>query len=80
MVEQIKTASSKWIKTQAGELKGFSWQRGYAALSIGPDGIPALCRYIDSQEDHHKKLNFMDEYRSLLKEYGIGFDERYMWD
>ena len=80
MVEKIKTGSSKWVKKQSMDLEGFAWQRGYAALSVSSDGLSSLCRYIDSQEGHHRKFTFMDEYRSLLKEYGIEFDERYMWD
>jgi putative transposase len=80
MVEEIKTASCKWLKKQESNLSGFSWQRGYAALSIDPEGIQALCGYIETQADHHRKFSYQDEYRALLKESGIEFDEQYMWD
>ena len=80
LVEEIKTASSKWIKKQGPEWHDFSWQRGYAALSVGTDGIESLCRYIDSQADHHRNCTFQDEYCALLREHGVQFDERYMWD
>jgi REP element-mobilizing transposase RayT len=80
LIKEIKTASSKWIKTQSSGPLEFAWQRGYAALSISPEGVPDLCHYIDIQADHHRKTSFQDEYRALLKEYGIEFDERYMWD
>jgi hypothetical protein len=31
------------------------------------------------QEEHHKKVNFEDEYRELLKEHDIIADERYIF-
>jgi REP element-mobilizing transposase RayT len=80
LIEKLKTESSKWLKAQSEELTSFAWQRGYAALSVDPDGLSGLRHYIDTQPDHHKKFNFQDEYRALLREYGIEFDERYMWD
>jgi REP element-mobilizing transposase RayT len=79
-VEQVKAVSSKWLKNQTPGLKEFSWQRGYAAFSVGADHIDSLCRYIDRQVEHHRKLSFQDEYRGLLKEHGIQYDDRYMWD
>jgi putative transposase len=35
LVEQLKTASSKWFKTQSPDLAHFSWQRGYGIFSLG---------------------------------------------
>jgi hypothetical protein len=37
-------------------------------------------RYIERQEEHHRKMTFQDEWRLLLKRHGIEFDERYLWD
>jgi hypothetical protein len=42
--------------------------------------MKSLLHYIDTQEEHHRKYNFQDELRALLKKYGIEHDERYMWD
>jgi REP element-mobilizing transposase RayT len=80
LVEQLKTSSSKWLKTQSPALSKFSWQRGYAAFSVGPTDRNALIEYIANQEDHHRKLSFQDELRAFLKRYGVEFDERYVWD
>lgn len=79
-VEELKTSSSKWLKTQSVLLTGFAWQRGYGAFSVGPSDLNALLRYIDTQEEHHKTRTFQDEYRAFLKKYGVVRDERYMWD
>jgi len=80
LVEDLKTSSSKWLKTQSPSLKTFAWQSGYGAFSVGPSDLPALRRYIEEQEAHHQKISFQDELRILLKKYGVEHDERYMWD
>jgi putative transposase len=77
VVEGIKVASSKWIKAQGISL--FSWQPGYGAFSVGPADLKALVAYIDSQEEHHRKKSFEDEFRQLLTKYGIAIDEKFLW-
>jgi len=37
-------------------------------------------KYIERQEEHHRKISFQDELRALFKRHGIEFDERYVWD
>jgi REP element-mobilizing transposase RayT len=80
LVEELKTSSSKWLKTQSPGLAKFSWQRGYGAFSVGPTDLPALLQYIDTQETHHRKHTFQEEIRAFLKKYGMECDERYVWD
>jgi REP element-mobilizing transposase RayT len=80
LIEKLKTASSKWLKTQSAELDSFAWQNGYAAFSISPGNLEALRQYIDHQEEHHQRHDFQEEMRTLLKQYGVEFDERYVWD
>ena len=80
LIEELKTSSSKWLKTQSPALASFAWQRGYGAFSVGPSDLNALLHYIDTQEDHHRTRTFQDEYRTFLKKYGIEYDERYVWD
>ena len=80
LVEELKTSSSKWLKTQSPELAQFAWQRGYGAFSVGPADLNALIAYIDGQEEHHRARSFKEEYRAFLTKYGIEFDERYVWD
>jgi putative transposase len=80
LVEELKTSSSKWLKTQSPALAAFAWQRGYGAFSVGASDLEALRQYIDNQEEHHRKRTFQDEYRVILTKYGIEYDERYVWD
>jgi putative transposase len=77
LIEQLKTASSLWLKSQSPH---FAWQRGYGIFSVGPTDLPALKHYISTQERHHQKHTFQDELRALLTKYDVPFDERYLWD
>jgi len=80
LVEEVKTESSKWIKTKEKELRNFYWQSGYGAFSIGQSQAPTLRRYIARQKEHHRRVTFQDEYRKFLKVYEVDYDERYVWD
>jgi putative transposase len=80
LVQELKTASSKWLKAQSPALVDFAWQRGYGCFSVGPSDLDALTAYIDDQESHHRSRTFQDELRRLLTKYGVEFDEAYLWD
>jgi putative transposase len=80
LLEKIKKTSSAWIKTQGDQYGAFYWQGGYGAISIGWSQLEALVQYIDTQEQHHRRKTFQEEYRELLQKYHVEFDERYVWD
>ena len=80
LLEELKKSSSKWIKTKGEEFSGFYWQNGYGAFSVNPSEIDVVVRYIENQDEHHKKILFQDEYRDFLKKYKVEYDERYVWD
>ena len=80
LLEKIKKTSSAWIKTQGATYGTFQWQAGYGDFSVGWSQLGELVRYIDNQEQHHRKQTFQEEYRNLLRKYHVEFDERYLWD
>jgi putative transposase len=80
VVEEIKTSSSKWIKTQARGLGGFHWQSGYGGFSVSPSEVDSVVKYIEQQEEHHRATSFEEEYRGFLKAHEVEYDERYVWD
>ncbi len=80
LVEELKTSSSKWLKTQRSELRQFAWQRGYGAFSVGRAELEDLVAYVGTQEAHHEVRTFEQEYLALLKQHDIPYDERYIWD
>ena len=80
LLQEVKQNSSKWIKTKGDQYTGFYWQDGYAAVSVSPAELDRVAQYIRHQKEHHQKLSFQDECRALFKEYGIEYDEKYVWD
>ena len=84
LVGEAKAASSRWLKHQEPETKDpllvkFEWQKGYAVFSVSPSLVAKARDYVLSQEDHHRRVGFMDEYRALLGRHGVEHDERYVW-
>ena len=41
--------------------------------------LDKIIAYIKSQEEHHRKISFQDEFRMLLEKHRIEYDERYLW-
>jgi putative transposase len=79
-VEEVKTSSSKWLKTQGPEFSRFAWQAGYGAFSVSESNMATVRDYIANQAEHHRVKSFQDEYRAFLARHGVAFDERYVWD
>ena len=80
IVEEIKTGSSIWLKTQGPRYSTFHWQTGYGVFSVSQSGVAEVVKYIESQQKHHRQKTFQEEFREFLKRYEITFDERYVWD
>jgi REP element-mobilizing transposase RayT len=77
-VKDIKTGSALWIKEKSVFNNFSHWQEGYAAFTCSKPDLHDLIEYIKGQEEHHRKTTFAEEYRRLLAQAGIEFDERYM--
>ncbi len=80
LLEDIKRNSSRWIKTKGTRYEKFGWQDGYCALSVSPSIKDKTIAYIENQKEHHRKMTFKEELLLFLKEYGVEYDERYLWD
>jgi len=79
-VEQVKRESSKFVKTLGDKYEKFYWQRGYGMFSVGPTHRDESEAYVRGQEEHHRTKTFQEEFRTLLEQYGIVYDEQYVWD
>jgi REP element-mobilizing transposase RayT len=80
LLGELKSHSSKWVKTLGPKYQNFYWQDGYGAFSVNPADVQVVVKYIENQKEHHSKQTFQDEYRAFLREHGVEFDERYVWD
>jgi putative transposase len=79
-VKEIKRVSTNWIQERGGMFRQFHWQAGYGCFSVSESNVNAVTRYIERQEEHHRKITFQDEYRELLRRHGQAWDEAYVWD
>jgi REP element-mobilizing transposase RayT len=79
LMQDIKGDSSRWINENKFVAGKFSWQEGYGAFSYSKSQISAVANYIESQELHHKKKTFIEEYKKILNDFNIDFDERYIF-
>ena len=74
-VQLVKGGSSKWLGDNGIK---FAWQDGYAAFSVSLSQMNHTMDYINSQEKHHTKRDFVEELRILLEKHGIAYEERYL--
>ena len=72
-MQEIKTSSSRWMG------RNFAWQRGFAVFGVSASNVDAVLRYIRTQEAHHQKMTFEQEFIPLLEKHGIAYDPRYVF-
>ena len=77
-VKDIKVASSLWMK-ESGHFPDFEgWQDKYGAFTYSIREKDMIINYIKNQKEHHKVENFYEEFKRLLIESEIEFDEKYL--
>lgn len=77
-IKDIKVASNLWMK-DSGMFPDFKgWQEGYGAFTYSIKQKDIIINYIKNQKAHHKAENFIDEFKRLLIQNGIEFDEKYL--
>ena len=79
LVQEIKRATTLWIKEKGYVRTRFSWQDGFGAFSYGRSQIDSVVKYIQNQEIHHSKRSFRDEYIAFLENFGIKYDNKYIF-
>jgi REP element-mobilizing transposase RayT len=79
LLQEVKSHSSKWIKTKHPRYRGFQWQNGYAAFSVENSDLNRVKSYIKHQPDHHKKKPFQSELLTILGENQIHYNEKFLW-
>lgn len=75
MVNEIKGESSHWLNEQKLLKVRFNWQRGFGVFSVSESNLNGVRNYILNQKEHHSKISFMEEWKSLLKKHNIMIDE-----
>lgn len=75
-MQELKKASSMWAAEKHEPL--FSWQEGYAAFTVSWTHLEAARQYIATQEEHHRKHDFVTELKTLLTTNGVKYEEKYL--
>ena len=76
LVKDIKVSSGLFIQREAIFKSFRGWQNGYGAFTANFASKDRLINYVKNQEVHHQNKSFFDEYKGLLEEHGIAFDEK----
>ncbi|MBL4675729.1 MAG: IS200/IS605 family transposase [Mucilaginibacter sp.] len=79
LMRLVKGDSSEWINKERLTPFKFQWQEGYGAFSYSKSQIDQVVKYINNQQEHHKKITFLEEYVKLLESFDVQFDERYIF-
>lgn len=79
LVQKVKANSSKWINENRLSVGRFEWQSGFGAFSYSKSQVDTVIRYIHNQEEHHRHVRFLDEYRSFLNEFEIDYEGQYIF-
>ena len=80
LVRDIKAGSSNFINQQHWVKGKFNWQEGFGAFSYSKSQIDTVIKYILSQEEHHKKTTFKEEYFDFLEKFEIDYNEKYVFE
>lgn len=78
-MQVIKSESSEWINKQHFANTRFNWQEGYGAFTYSRSQIDKVVQYVINQQEHHKKVTFLDEYREFLQKFQVEYDEQYIF-
>jgi REP element-mobilizing transposase RayT len=79
VMEKVKANSSGWVKDRWADRRHFGWQAGYAAFSVSTSQVEQVKRYIRNQQEHHRKISFIEEVVAFLDKHGVPYDPRYVF-
>jgi putative transposase len=76
-LQLIKGASSRWMNQE--HARGFAWQEGYGAFTVGVSQVQDTIAYIRGQAEHHRRRSFEEEFVAFLKKHRIEYDPKHVW-
>jgi len=79
LMQHIKQDSSKWINQKNFIKEKFEWQSGFGAFSYSKSQASGVIAYVQNQENHHRKITFLEEYKKFLEKFEVAYDERYIF-
>ena len=79
LLRVLKTNSCRWVHEQFPARKHFGWQAGYGAFTVSGSRLEDVRNYIASQQTHHHKVSFQEEFLTLLKRHGLKYVASDVW-
>ena len=79
LVQEVKRASTLWIKERHLVDGNFAWQEGFGAFSYSKSHVSKVVAYIQNQKQHHVGKTMQEEYIEFLKLFGVEYDEKYVF-
>ena len=80
LVRDVKVSSTLYINRSRFANQEFHWQEGYGAFTVSKGDLSRVASYIGNQERHHAQRSFSAEYRQILDENGVAYDERFLFE
>ena len=80
LVRDIKANSSRFINEKRWAKVKFNWQEGFGAFSYSHSHLDRVIKYIDKQEEHHRRKTFKEEYLGLLEKFQVEYDQRFVFE
>ncbi|MDP8210324.1 MAG: IS200/IS605 family transposase [Candidatus Stygibacter australis] len=77
LIKSIKVSSNSWLKEESLCSHFDGWQVDYGAFTVSWEHKDIVINYIKNQQEHHKRFDFITEYKKLLQDFEIEYDEKY---
>ena len=71
VIQLIKGESSFWANKEGLFNNKLYWAEDYFAASVSDSAKDKVRTYIKTQDEHHKKISFKEEYDQFIKSYGF---------
>ena len=78
-VRDVKSNTTKWIKSIDSYYHNFAWQAGYGAFSVSASNKDAVVQYIEHQREHHQAHSAQVEFCNFLKKHGYSSEDIRWW-
>jgi len=82
MLKELKRTSSLFLKESDGKYyHNFYWQAGYGAFSVSHKLKDAVYKYIENQQEHHRRCKADDEFEMLIRNAWVeNYKREYYWE
>ena len=78
-IHDLKIAAGNFMRSRRDLFPMFDkWESSYGASTYAEADKDRIVEYIKNQKEHHRRISTREELETILKEFGIEYDERYI--